>query len=48
MLKLVKYKTLEPRHVITHIVAFLQVWTQTTLCSLLLSLETPNEVQSVA
>ena len=38
----------EPRHVIINNVAFGQVYTQTSLCSLLLSLETPNDVQSVA
>ena len=38
----------ELRHVISNNVAFWQVWIQTSLCSLLLSLETPNDVQSVA
>ena len=38
----------EARHVISNNVAFLQVKTQASLCSLLLSLETPNDVQSVA
>ena len=38
----------EPWHVIYNKVAFLQVYTQTSLCSLLLSLETPNFVRSVA
>ena len=38
----------EPRHVISNNVAFRQVQTQTSLCSLLLSLETPNDVWSVA
>ena len=41
-------KTNEPWHVISNNVAFWQVLTQTSLCSLLLSLETPNDVQSVA
>ena len=40
--------TFEPWHVISNNVAFRQVWTQTSLCSLLLSLETPDDVQSVA
>ena len=39
---------IEPRHVTSNNVAFWQVLTQTSLCSLLLSLETPNDVQSVA
>ena len=38
----------EPWHVISNNVAFWQVLTQTSLWSLLLSLETPNYVQSVA
>ena len=38
----------EPRHVISKNVAFWQVLTETSLCSLSLSLETPNAVQSVA
>ena len=38
----------EPRHVISNNVAFWQVQTRTSLCSLLLSLETPNGVQLVA
>ena len=38
----------EPPHVISNNVAFLQVSTQTSLCSPLLSLETPNYVQLVA
>ena len=32
----------EPWHVISNNVAFLQLKTQTSLCSLLLSLETPS------
>ena len=39
---------IEPRHVISNNVVFWQVYTQTSLCSLRLSLETPNAVQSVA
>ena len=35
-------------HVISNDVAFWQVYTQTNLCSLFLSIETPNDVQSVA
>ena len=35
-------------HVISNNVAFWQVKTQTSLCSLLFSLETSNDVQSVA
>ena len=38
----------ERRHEISNNVAFLQVKTQTSLCSLLLSFETLNDVQSVA
>ena len=38
----------EPRQVISNHVAIWQVKIQTSLCSLLLSQETPNEVQSVA
>ena len=38
----------ELRHVISNNVVFWQVKTQTSLYSLLLSLETPNAVQSVA
>ena len=38
----------EQGHVISNNVAFWQVQTQTSLCSLLLSLETPIDVQSVA
>ena len=38
----------EPRHVISNNVVFWQVLTQTSLCSLLLNLETPNDGQSVA
>ena len=38
----------EPRHVISNNVAFRQVQTQTSLCSILLSLETPSAVRSVA
>ena len=41
-------KTNEPGHVISNNVAFRQVKTLTSLCSLLLSLETPNNVHSVA
>ena len=37
----------EPRHVISSNVVFWQVLTQMSLCSLLLSLETPNDCQSV-
>ena len=33
---------------ISNNVAFCQVWAQKSLCSLLLSLETTNDVQSVA
>ena len=40
--------TYEPWHVISNNVAFWQVETQTSLCNLLLNLETPNDVQSVA
>ena len=41
--------TFEPWHVISNNVAFfLQMWTHTSLCSLLLSLETPNDVRLVA
>ena len=40
--------TNEPRHVISNNVAFWHEYTQTSLCSLLLSLETPNYVRSVA
>ena len=36
-------KSNEPRHVISNNVAFWQVYTQTSLYSLLLSLETPND-----
>ena len=43
--KIVKF---EPQHEISNNVAFGHVNTQTSLCSLLLSLETPNGVQSVA
>ena len=35
-------------YVISNNVVLWHVWTQTSLCSLLLSLETPNDVQSVA
>ena len=38
----------EPRHEISNNVAFRHEYTKTSLCSLLLSLETPNGVQSVA
>ena len=38
----------EPRHDISNNVAFSQVQTQTSMCSLLFSLETHNDVQSVA
>ena len=41
-------KTYEPWHGISNNVAFWQVYTQMSLCSLLLILETPNDVQSVA
>ena len=37
-------KTNEPWHVISNNVEFWQVKTQTSLCSFLLSLETPNHV----
>ena len=40
--------TFEPRHVISNNVAFWQEETRKSLCSLLLSLETPNFVQLVA
>ena len=39
---------IELRSVISNNVAFLQVQTQTSLCSLILSLETSNDVQPVA
>ena len=39
---------IEPWHVISNNVVFWQVYTQTNLCSLFWSLETPNAVQSVA
>ena len=45
---LVAYDKIEPWHAISNNVAFWQVSTQTSLCSLLLSLETANGVQSVA
>ena len=38
----------EPRHVISSNVVFWQVSTLMSLCSLILSLETPNDVRSVA
>ena len=38
----------EPRHEISNNVAFSQVQTETSLYSLLLSLETPSDVWSVA
>ena len=38
----------EPQHVISNNVVFWQVQAQMSLCSHLLSLETPNDVQSVA
>ena len=38
----------EQWHVISNNVAFLHVWTQISLYSLLLGVETPNDVQSVA
>ena len=38
----------EPRHVFSNNVAFWQVYAQTSLCSLILSLEMPNDDQSVA
>ena len=41
-------KPFEPVHVISNNVVFWHVQTPTSLCSLLLSLETPNGVQSVA
>ena len=40
--------TYEPRHVISNNVAFWQVLPQTSLRGILLILETPNDVQSVA
>ena len=43
-----KYKTIEPWLLISNNLNFWQVRTRTSLCSLLLSLETPNCVQSVA
>ena len=42
------FQSNEPRHVISNNVVFWQLLTQTSLCSLLLSLEAPNDVQSVA
>ena len=39
---------IEPRHEISNKYDILTVQTPTSLCSLLLSLETPNGVQSVA
>ena len=41
-------QTYEPVHEISNNVAFWNVQAQTSLCSLLLSLETPNAVRSVA
>ena len=41
-------KLFEPWHVISNNVAFWQVETQTSLCSLLLNLETLNDIRSVA
>ena len=38
----------EPVHEISNYVAFRHVQTRTNLCNLLLSLETPNDVRSVA
>ena len=43
-----KQQKYEPWHVISNNVVYWQVLTQTSLCSLLLSLETPNDVESVA
>ena len=40
--------TFEPRHMISNNVVFLQEYTQTSLCSFLLSSETPDDDQSVA
>ena len=40
--------TNESRHVIFNNVAFWDVKTQTSMCSLLLGLNTPNDVRSVA
>ena len=40
--------TYEPWHVISNDVVFWQVYTKTSKCSFLLSLETPNYIQSVA
>ena len=40
-------RIIDPRYVISNNVVFWHVYTQTGLCSLLLSLETPNDVQSV-
>ena len=45
---LMKYTLMEPVHEISNNVAFWHVQTRTSLCSLLLSLETPNGVQAVA
>ena len=39
---------IEPRHEISNNLTFWQVYTQRSLCSLLLGLETPSGVQSVA
>ena len=41
------FLTYEQRHVISNIVAFWQVYTQTSLCSPLLSLEASNGVQYI-
>ena len=38
----------EPVHAFSNNVAFWHVYTQTSLCSFLLSLETPKWIQSVA
>ena len=42
------YQGFEPWHVISNSVLFWQVYTQTSLFSFLLNLETPNGARSVA
>ena len=42
--KIICVSTFEPRHVISNNVEISQVYTQTSLCSLPLSLETPKDV----
>ena len=44
----VQITIIKPQHVISYNVAFWHEKTQTSLCSLLLSLENPNDVRSVA